>query len=387
MTFDTRADEVAGSDLYSIAYAGNVSLLPSAAAVEVEALAAEVSVTTVPPLPGMEFDLGGEPFVADPEGIARISVSRAGSYELEVRPTGWSADGRRAEFSRWNTDQFGPTIVVDVPLPRSLEAGFDTFSLVGQAFVDLDNRPVGESRITSLTLRSSMGNVITAPDGQPRWQRSGRAVRRADGLESVPVRYNVDEVIVDGSNVVNAGQQRHYAEPNATWRISLLLYSANIVAHDALFGFRIGEAVEIEYPNGRARVVRQDAAGDIAVRWLARGIYRMRVADAPGWAPVTPVALSRDQDVELQGRVIRGHGGRRHGRPRLWVRPGARRPAAPHRGAWQLARLRRRGPPAGVAAPPPATPPTPPTAVHAARHVGPPADGPPGPGDALDPAT
>jgi hypothetical protein len=32
---------------------------------------------------------------------------------------------------------------------------------------------------------------------------------------------------------------------------------------------------------------------------LARGIYRVTVTDANGYAPATPIALSRDQDVEL----------------------------------------------------------------------------------------
>ena len=32
---------------------------------------------------------------------------------------------------------------------------------------------------------------------------------------------------------------------------------------------------------------------------LARGIYRVTVTGAKGYAPATPIALSRDQDVEL----------------------------------------------------------------------------------------
>ncbi len=160
---------------------------------------------------------------------------------------------------------------------------------------------VDPERVTSFTLRSNVGTVATYPDGQQRWFTTSRTVRRPNGLHSVPVHYILERVDVDGQNVVNNGQQRFLVAPDDEWEVELLLYSVRLMPHDALFGFPVGDAVTLTYPNGEsARIPSEDGA--LTVRWLARGMYRVSVPDAPGWSPVTPVALSRDQEVKL--RVI-----------------------------------------------------------------------------------
>ena len=115
------------------------------------------------------------------------------------------------------------------------------------------------------------------------------------------MRYILERVEVDGQNVVNTGQQRYTVEPDDEWEVELLLFTARLMPRDALFGFSVGDAVAVSHPNGE--IVRIPAGdGEVTARWLARGIYRVSVPDAPGWSPITPFALSRDQDVAL--RVI-----------------------------------------------------------------------------------
>lgn len=259
----------------------------------------ELAIRTVPELPGMVFALDGTRFVAGDDGVARIAVNVAGEHVIEVLVSEYRDAERLVEFSRWNTELFGPRISLRLPFARPLQAGFDISYRASQEFVDSEGGRVDPSRVTSIEMRSSLGTLLTFPDGEARWYKSSRAVRRPEGLESVDIRYNVDKVIVDGSNVVNSGQQRFLVEPNDEWTIELLLYSATFAGRDLLFGFPIGQAINLTYPDGR--VVRIESSdGQLAARWLARGIYRVNIADAPGWAPVMPVALSKDQDVQLQ---------------------------------------------------------------------------------------
>ena len=284
-----------------VTYAGRTgAYLGASASATLAVIPFDLAIETVPPLPGMVFEFDGTRFVAGDDGVVHIPVDVAGDHELAVIEDSYSNPDQRAEFSRWNTELFGPRITLRIPYDQSLQAGFDVSFNASQIFLDLEGGEVDPSRVTSLTLRSSIGTVQTYPDGQARWYRASRVVRRVSGLESVAVRYNVDSVEVDGSNVVNSGQQRFLVQPRDTWNIELLLFSARLAARDALFGFSIGQAVDVEYPNGTVVRVEPDETGELWARWLARGIYRMTVADAPGWAPVMPVALSRDQDVQLK---------------------------------------------------------------------------------------
>ncbi len=261
----------------------------------------ELTIETVPSLPGMPFALDGDRVVAGDDGVVRTTVATVGDHVLVALPDEYQPGALRAEFSRWSAgNEFRPQLTISVPNVAPLQAGFDVFRPMSQSFIDLSGAAIDPGRITSITLRSSLGEVLTYPDGQSRFFKASRTVHRSSGLEPVDVRYNVTDVEVDGSNVVNAGQQQLYVTPDAVWRITLLLFSARVQPKDAFFGFTAGSSIEVIYPSGRTEVVPAGPDGVVVVQGLARGIYRMTVADAPGWAPAMPVALSKDQQVELR---------------------------------------------------------------------------------------
>jgi hypothetical protein len=106
-------------------------------------------------------------------------------------------------------------------------------------------------------------------------------------------------VVIDGSNVVSQAQQRYFVNPNDVWPVKLLLYKATFNARDALFGFPLGTGIRMEYPDGDVQTYTFNTNQEYTLDGLARGIYRVTVMGADGYAPPTPIALSRDQDVEL----------------------------------------------------------------------------------------
>jgi predicted RNA-binding Zn-ribbon protein involved in translation (DUF1610 family) len=128
---------------------------------------------------------------------------------------------------------------------------------------------------------------------------SRRVIRLNNGLEETKILYSVMSVIIDGSNVVSQAQQRFYVHQNDVWTVKLLLYSARFTARDALFHFPIGTGIQMEYPDGDVQSFNFNSNQQHTSTGLARGIYRVTVIGAKGFAPPTPIALSRNQDVEL----------------------------------------------------------------------------------------
>jgi len=292
-------DLPAGTHPLRIEYDGTRALLAASASTDLVVAPAIVQIQIIPALAGVRFSLNGREFVSDASGMARTEVDRAGTFPLEILPLASSNADIRIEFNRWLDDVFTSNREVTVPLGRPLQVGFSVHQRVSQKFIDLGGKPVDPARISSVILKSSQGLAIKLTDNQPRWMQASSVARRTTGLEETKIQYSVDSVIVDGSNVVNQSQQRFYVHPNDEWPIQLLLYSARFQARDGLFKFPLGSSIQLEHPDGRVETVPFGPNAEITIRSLVRGIYHVKVAGAPGISPLSPVALSRDQDVQL----------------------------------------------------------------------------------------
>ena len=275
------------------------SLGSSKATADLVVVPALIEVHTTPSLPNIRFALDDRVFSSDDYGVARIEVAKAGTYHLELLPLETNDPDIQMAFGRWGDDYFLPSRDIEIPLKKSLDVGLEVSYQVGQNFVDLDGKAVNQSRITSITLKGSNGATYTFEDNLPHWLPAGRVIRLNNGLEETKILYSVISVMIDGSNVVSQAQQRFYAHPNDLWTVKLLLYSAGFTARDALFRFPIGTGIHMEYPDGDVQAFNFNANNEHTSTGLARGIYRVTVTGAEGYAPPTPIALSRNQDVEL----------------------------------------------------------------------------------------
>lgn len=261
--------------------------------------AADLAVRVVPARAGLQFSLGDRIFTTGADGVARISVADSGSYRLTFLPPE-DAAGVRVRFNRWKDNIFVPYRDIAVPRQRPLELGLEISYLVSPAFVDLAGRPVDAERVSKLTMTSSYGTAYELTGGQAVWLQSNNVLRRTWGLEEKKITYSLQSVIIDGSDVVNRGQQRFQFQPNSTWTIETLLYNARFRAVDAVFGFPVGAGLSVEYPDGRTETFPFGPNKEVELSGLARGLYKVQVTGMRGLAPVTPVALSRTQDEELK---------------------------------------------------------------------------------------
>lgn len=275
------------------------SLGSSKASSELIVSPAMVEIQTTPALPAIKFSLSGKVFSSDDYGVARIEVPKAGKYRLELLPVETKDADIQMDFGRWGDEIFEPVRDIEIPLDKPLQIGFEVSYQVSQTFVDLSGRPVDPARVTSITMKGSNGTTYTFEDNQPHWLSAGRIIRLNNGLEQTKILYSVISVVIDGSNVVSQAQQRYFVNPNDVWAVKLLLYKATFNARDALFGFPLGTGIRMEYPDGDVQTYSFNTNQEYTLDGLARGIYRVTVIGAEGYAPPTPIALSRDQDVEL----------------------------------------------------------------------------------------
>ena len=261
---------------------------------------AYVVVQTVPPLSGVPFRMNGMKVLSDENGNAKFQFRQTGTYRLEVLVDEYKNSSVRIEFGRWSEESYENFRDIKVPTDDVIQVGLNVFLQVSQKFVDLSGLPVPFERITEFTIKSAQGDVFTYTDNQPKWIPSSRIARRITGLEETKLLYSTVSVTVDGSNVVNQSQQKFYPSPNGTWQISLLLYSLQINARDGLFASPVGKNIELQFPDGKIVKYPLDSSGNAQIHSLARGLYTFKIDGVNGLANPTPVALSRNQIVDVK---------------------------------------------------------------------------------------
>lgn len=259
-----------------------------------------VTIEVIPPLAGIRFALAGRESQSDQEGHLTFTLDKAGDYELELLTVKLANSDYRYEFDRWHDEVFAHKRTVILPKAAFIQVGFQVSYQATPVFVDTGGKPIDPQQIEAMTLQSSHGALLTIAPDQSTWFQANRIMRRSTGLEAVPVQYSLQSVLIDGANVVNRGQQKFFVdEPHEQWPITLIFFPARFYARDALFGWPLGTGIHLTYPNGAVLFHGFDAQGTVLLPALPRGAYQVQVAQAPGLAPLTPVAISRIQEVEL----------------------------------------------------------------------------------------
>ena len=122
--------------------------------------------------------------------------------------------------------------------------------------MDIRGNPVDPSRIESVVLKNGYGLPERFDGASLGWLPGKGLLASGDNLSRKPVLHTVMSVVVDGSSVVNRGQQRFFPAQRSEPRIELLFFSARLRSRDALFGFPLGSALKIQYPNGRTEQIK-----------------------------------------------------------------------------------------------------------------------------------
>ncbi len=272
------------------------------ASAHLKIIPAQVTVQTIPPMAGIQFMYNDQIFSSDAKGLVYLSIDHMDIYHIEVLPVAQPTNSNsRVEFAGWNNGDLNTYHQFRFPFHRPLTAGFYTAYPVNLEYLDPTGQPTDPSRISSIRIRAgTAGTTYNFNDPKTVWLPANQIVDRVDGDASVPATYYLENVMIDGSNVVNQGQQRFQVEPDSTWRVQLFQYSTRFLAHDALFHFPIGSGILLDYPNGTQKAFSFASSNAVVtVGSLPRGIYHASVTGAGGIEPRIPMDLSRDQDFEL----------------------------------------------------------------------------------------
>ncbi|MGI9658818.1 MAG: hypothetical protein ACR2OD_07910 [Gaiellaceae bacterium] len=259
-----------------------------------EGTAHRLVVQTIPPLKGVPVKLDDTRKKTGRRGAAILNHD--GSDKLKRRLQVKTKDGKqlRARFARWYGDPNRQNV-------KKLTAALDVDYRVSFSFVDRNGASIDSDDITSMVVRSSIGEIFEFKGealSKRHWLHGTRVVSRRSGPFAKEILYSVERVIVNGSNVVNRAQQRFTPEDTGNFAVELLYFTATFRATDALFGHTTGSGIRLERPDGVVEEHSFDENGQLVLPRLPRGEYVVQVI-GPGPAFERPVTLTRDQEVAL----------------------------------------------------------------------------------------
>jgi hypothetical protein len=248
-------------------------------------------VSVLPALAGVPFRYQGVTYRTDRAGRLSLPSSRAG-VDNAIRPPAGGVPltgGGKATFEKW----YGLGT-------KHQTAALATYKPVSFTFSNPQEQRVPRSSLGTITLKSSLGFITPLPAAsQTLLLQSTRVVPDATGLEVKDLYYTIQQVDVEGNNVVNRSQTKFVPRTVQQVNVPLLFFDATVRVHDAIFGWGVGGKLVLAYPNGASKQLAVGNGGRVSLPGLPRGQYKMSVV-GPGLKIVQPVAMSRAQDVDLK---------------------------------------------------------------------------------------
>jgi hypothetical protein len=281
-----------------VALAATLPIVPQQAA-EAAPPAPALILWTMPVVSNAPVLFDGKELRTGPDGRLRIVPGDWTRLRQRMQvPTVWR-EGRRIRFSRW----IGRIDLASAPTTDlKLAAVFNVDYPVRFRFVGPTGKPVPYERISEVELRAATGGVIRVSGKRLRepvllW--GSRVVTLLAGLQQKDIHYRLQTVRIRGANVVNQAQQRYVPATDRSVSVKLLFFDADVMVRDALFGFPVGIAVRVRYPDGTRERYPLGPERTVTLRSLPRGQYEVTV-EGLGLPVSSSVALTRPQTIPLK---------------------------------------------------------------------------------------
>jgi hypothetical protein len=257
-------------------------------------------VETIPVVPGAVFAFNGTLFQSDPSGVASVVIgqsergllsSAADTHLAVLTPDVVVGEAVRARFTGWSAN---------ATFLNGLETRVATFALDYLSTFRFEN-PVGRglapSQVRTLQLQNDAGATIDVSPTHPVWL-PGTEIRTGDhGPVSAPIAYRVTKAVVRGVTVHDGGRQQFSPTQDTHPTVKLALYSVRFVATDAILGHRLGNALDLRFPDGTTRRVAL-SHHSVTLHDLPPGTYDVAVVGGTlGLARTFAVSRNAEFDV------------------------------------------------------------------------------------------
>jgi hypothetical protein len=265
-----------------------------------------LTVRTVPPLPGVRMTVDGVALVTDAHGeVAFTQEHNFRPHQLLLLDVVVKRGNRQYRFVRWagqrDPDQAFRRVVTGLPMRANytVSAAFAVQLPVTFRFVDLQGTTVPVQRITRARLRTSTGGTLGVPLTGPLWLEALVPEYRSSQIDLKPATYALADVMVGGSNTVDANQQRFQpATSPAVVTFVTKFYDLTVRSHDLLLRHPTGRGAVVTCPDGSRRAVTFGPSGTGTLTNLPRGRYTVELTGS-GTAIPRQVMLSRSATVDL----------------------------------------------------------------------------------------
>lgn len=248
------------------------------------------AVTVLPTFAGLQVTIGNATAKTNRNGVAHFASVPVGAKlvnQVHVTSTTFTQKGRGVRVEQARVLDQGGTVTLNV------------YYEVRFAFEKGGGTTFGAANLSTVTLKSTTGDLKTVSPTRPAWLFGTRVVPLAGSLTAKDVTWSVQDVPYRGSNLVHSSQQRFIPSSKAVVHVSLLFFAARLRIYDAFFGFGQGSQVQLRFPDGSTKRYPISNDGTVNLASLPRATYQMRII-GPGPGMTRAVALSRDQNMQLK---------------------------------------------------------------------------------------
>jgi hypothetical protein len=265
-----------------------------------------VTVQTVPRLANVRLTFDGTSLTTNAAGRASITQEHNfGSHTLTLATPSLNLPTRQYRFARWAgqrdpSQAFRPSLTgLPMRADYTITAAFSVLYPVRPGFTDQSGHPLDLSRISSVTIKSDSGQTTNVEPNKPIWLTGQVPIYRSSTVVEEDVSYSLQSIMMDGTNIVDAGRQRF--TPSTATPVTFVgqMHTLTVSANDAIYGAQVGDIADITYPDGTVLTVPFGPDHTATLTSVPRGTYTISVRGAHGIVMVEQVALSRDKAVAI----------------------------------------------------------------------------------------
>jgi hypothetical protein len=261
-----------------------------------------ITVQTVPAVAQVQFKFDGKTLITNAAGRASYSQEHnLFKHSLSLVTTSVDLPDRRYRFARWagqrDPNQAFRTSIDGLPMRASytVTAAFSVQYPVNAAFVDQNGHPLDLSHVSAAKIKNDAGEILDLPKNGTIWLAGQIPNYRNSGMVVSDVSYSLQSIVMNGTNIVDAGRQRFVPAKAPAVTFTGQLHNLTVTANDALYRDTVGGTAVVTYPDGSVRRMPFGSDHTAAFSSLPRGTYKVSVEGAKGIVLDEQVSLSRDK--------------------------------------------------------------------------------------------